>query len=195
MYLFAVWIIKSLAEKRFVIRFNLQTIFIFAFLFIAIFSITQAWDSERAIRKILVFLSVFPLYFIITSLKDSKEYIYKILNTLILSGFVLSLIGVAQFVAQFFIGVDPIMIFWSKYMAPVFYGNTFGAEVVSNPSWLVNIGGATVLRAFSLFPDPHMFSFYLGDKLFDRENEYSGNPIGEHTVSGFRKTEGSRLHS
>ncbi|MDL1980935.1 MAG: SEC-C domain-containing protein [Deltaproteobacteria bacterium] len=31
----------------------------------------------------------------------------------------------------------------------------------------------------------HMFSFYLGDKLFDRENEYSGNPIGEHTVSGF----------
>ncbi len=160
--LFAIWVIKSLAEKRFIVKLNLQTLLILAFLFIAIFSITQAWNEERAIRKILVFLSVFPLYFIITSLKDSKEYIYKILNTLILSGFVLSLIGVAQFVAQFFIGVDPIMIFWSKYIAPVFYGNTFGAEVVSNPSWLVNISGATVLRAFSLFPDPHMFSFYLG---------------------------------
>ena len=31
----------------------------------------------------------------------------------------------------------------------------------------------------------HMFSFYLSGKLFDRENEYSANPLGEHTVSGF----------
>ena len=160
--LFAVWIIKSFAEKRFIIKLNLQTLLIVAFLFIAVFSITQAWNEERAIRKILVFLSVFPLYFIITSIKNNKEYIYKILNMLILSGFILSLIGVTQFATQFFVGVDPIMIFWSKYLAPVFYGNTFGAEVISNPSWLVNINGATILRAFSLFPDPHMFSFYLG---------------------------------
>ncbi|MCK5460083.1 O-antigen ligase family protein [Candidatus Parcubacteria bacterium] len=171
LYLFIVWIIKSLAEKRFIIKFNLQAILILAFLFIAIFSMTQAWDSERAIRKILVFLSVFPLYFIITSVETrqclvstvaNKKYISKILSTLILSGFILSLIGVIQFALQFLIGIDPIIIFWSKYIAPLFYGNTFGAEVISNPSWLVNIGGATVLRAFSLFPDPHMFSFYLG---------------------------------
>jgi len=162
LYLFIVWIIKSLAEKRFVVRFNLQMILICLFLFLAIFSITQAWDGERAIRKILVFLSIFPLYFIITSLKNNKKYIYKIINALILSGFILSLIGVVQFVLQFFIGIDPIIIFWSKYVSPIFYGNTFGAEVISNPSWLVNISGATVLRAFALFPDPHMFSFYLG---------------------------------
>ena len=162
LYLFIVWIIKSLAEKRFVIRFNLQMILICLFLFLAIFSITQAWDGERAIRKILVFLSIFPLYFIITSLKNNKDYIHKILKALILSGFILSLIGVVQFALQFFIGIDSIIIFWSKYISPIFYGNTFGAEVIANPSWLVNIGGATVLRAFSLFPDPHMFSFYLG---------------------------------
>ena len=170
--LFAVWMIKSLAEKRFIVKLNLQTLLILAFLFVAIFSITQAWDGERAIRKILVFLSVFPLYFIITSIfspfcKGGQggfriDYIYKILKALVLSGFILSLIGIIQFTLQFFVGVDPIMIFWSKYIAPLFYGNTFGAEVISNPSWLVNIGGATVLRAFSLFPDPHMFSFYLG---------------------------------
>ena len=176
LYLFIVWIIKSLAEKRFVIRFNLQTILICLFLFISIFSITQAWDTERAIRKILVFLSIFPLYFIITSISsevetrhclvstvvNNKKYISKILNMLIIGGFILSLIGVIQFILQFIIGIDPIIIFWSKYVSPLFYGNTFGAEVISNPSWLVNISGATVLRAFSLFPDPHMFSFYLG---------------------------------
>ncbi len=170
--LFMVWMIKSLAEKRFIIKLSLQTLLILAFLFIAMFSITQAEDGERAIRKILVFLSVFPLYFIITSIfspfiKGGQggfqiAHIHKILKALILSGFILSIIGIVQFTLQFLIGVDPIMIFWGKYIAPVFYGNTFGAEVVSNPSWLVNISGATVLRAFSLFPDPHMFSFYLG---------------------------------
>jgi hypothetical protein len=29
----------------------------------------------------------------------------------------------------------------------------------------------------------HMFSFYLGKELYDRENEYSANPFGEHIVS------------
>ena len=33
----------------------------------------------------------------------------------------------------------------------------------------------------------HMFSFYLGEKLFDRDNEYSGNPLGEHIVSSYGK--------
>ncbi|CAK8714429.1 SEC-C domain-containing protein [Candidatus Electrothrix laxa] len=29
----------------------------------------------------------------------------------------------------------------------------------------------------------HMFSFYFGGKLFDRQNEYSGSPLGEHFAS------------
>ena len=33
----------------------------------------------------------------------------------------------------------------------------------------------------------HMFSFYLGEKLFDRDNEYSGNPLGEHMPSSYGK--------
>ena len=33
----------------------------------------------------------------------------------------------------------------------------------------------------------HMFSFYLGEKLFDRDNEYSANPLGEHMVSSYGK--------
>lgn len=32
-----------------------------------------------------------------------------------------------------------------------------------------------------------MFSFYLGEELFDRDNEYSANPMGEHIVSDFGK--------
>lgn len=162
LYFFVVWIIKSLAEKRLVIRFNLQTFLIVVFLALAIFSISQAWEMERALRKILVFLSIFPLYFVITSFEMKKKYLFQIINTLFLSGFILSLIGIIQFLLQFIVGISPVINFWGKYIAPIFYGHTFGAEVISNPSWLVNIQGTTVLRAFSLFPDSHMFAFYLG---------------------------------
>jgi len=33
----------------------------------------------------------------------------------------------------------------------------------------------------------HMFSFYLGENLFDRDNEYSANPLGEHIDSSYGK--------
>ncbi len=39
-----------------------------------------------------------------------------------------------------------------------------------------------IQNAFN-WDNDHMFSFYFGGKLFDRENEYSGNPLGEHVVS------------
>ncbi len=33
----------------------------------------------------------------------------------------------------------------------------------------------------------HMFSFYLGKDMDDRQNEYSGDPLGEHIISTFGK--------
>ena len=185
--LLGIWFFKSLAEKKIVIAKNTQTFLLLLFLFLALFSFLQAWDLERAARKFLVFLSIFPLYFLITALlkravgdgalarvrtkplnlafglKPSLQYpISNILNAIFLSAVILSIIGISQFALQFVIGIDPVMDFWKDNIASMFYGRSFGAEVVSNPSWLVNIGGQTILRSFSLFPDPHMFSFYLG---------------------------------
>jgi putative inorganic carbon (HCO3(-)) transporter len=159
---FAVWLAKSLKSRKLIINFSLQTILLTLFLFLASFSILQSFESERAIRKLLVFYSVFPLYFIITSFVGDIRIIRKILLALLSGGFLLSLFALLQFSSQFAFGIDPVMNFFSIYIAPIFYGNTFGAEVISNPSWMVNVGGITLMRAFALFPDPHMFSFYLG---------------------------------
>ena len=51
--------------------------------------------------------------------------------------------------------------FLAKNVAPFFLGNSFSKEVLAYPSWLVNSGGATYMRAIAIFPDPHMFSYYL----------------------------------
>lgn len=39
-----------------------------------------------------------------------------------------------------------------------------------------------IQRAFD-WDNDHMFSFYLSGELFDRPNEYSGSPLGEHFPS------------
>jgi len=183
--LFAIWFIKSLAHKKVNINFSLQTMFLSLFLCLSVFSMLWAFEDERAIRKILVFLSVFPLYFLVSSV-ENKKFAYKVLDALFLGGFLISLIGLAQFVLQFLIGIDPIMEFWSGIIAPIFYGNEFGAEVIANPSWLVNVNGVTLLRVFSLFPDPHMYSFYAGliipilfsfGLFYGKELENSGSMI------------------
>lgn len=160
--LFAVWIFRSLKNKKLEIDFSLETLLLVTFLSCAIFSLLQSFEMDRALRKILVFLSVFPLYFVLTSLPGRKDFILKIVKALLSGGLILSLFGAVQFLAQFVFGINPLFDFFAKIIAPVFYGNTFAAQVVANPSWLVNVGGTTLLRAFSIFSDPHIFSFYLG---------------------------------
>lgn len=159
---FIVWIAKSLKDKKLRIDFSLQTILIFLFLSLAAFSYIWTQETDWALRKLLVLFSVFPLYFILTSFAGSRDFILRAIKYIFLGGFIISAFAVAQFLAQFYFGINPIFDFFAKVIAPVFYGNTFAAAVVANPSWLVNVGGVTLLRAFAIFPDPHMFSFYLG---------------------------------
>jgi len=160
--LFAVWIFRSLKNKKLEIDFSLETLLLSIFLLFAIFSLGQSFEMDRAIRKILVFLSVFPLYFVLTSFAGRKDFVLKITKALLSGGLVISFFGVVQFLAQFIFGINSLFDFFARVIAPVFYGNTFAAEVVANPSWLVNVGGITLLRAFAIFSDPHIFSFYLG---------------------------------
>lgn len=73
-----------------------------------------------------------------------------------------ALIGLAQFLSQGVLNQEQIISFWSQNVLPWFSGQTFGNLVAQNPSWLVEIQGKSFLRAFGLFPDPHMLAFFLG---------------------------------
>jgi O-antigen ligase len=86
----------------------------------------------------------------------------RILEFIVWGAGIAAIIGIIQFILQFIIGLDQTAGFWRNYIMPFFLGRTFSQTVASYPSWLVNIGGHNYLRALSTFPDPHMFSFYLG---------------------------------
>jgi len=172
--IFGLWVLGALAQKRLDFLVSPITYLILFFLFLSCLSLTQGVSLERGLRKVLVFASCFPIYFLVTGIffpeakpretrgLASGNLVSPVIKAMVFSGLALAAIGLIQFFSQFLFGIKPVYQFWAHYIAPIFLGKTFTAAILANPSWLVNVGGKTFLRATSLFPDPHMFSFYLG---------------------------------
>ena len=160
--LFFAWLLFSLSRKKLFIPSAIQTWLILIFLFIVFLSFCYAPEQERALRKTLFLFNIIPLYFISASIIKNKIQINKIISISIVAALLAGIIGLIQFGSQFIIGQEKIANFWREIISPIFYGESFGAQIISLPSWFVNISGETYLRSFGFFPDPHMFSFYLG---------------------------------
>jgi O-antigen ligase len=162
LFLFLFWLVDGLKNKKLVVRNNLQALLTIAFLFLNIFSVVAAQNTDWSWRKLLFLFSIFPVYFVASAVIDRKEKMRKISQFLVVSGAVLAGVGILQFILQFVIGLEKTYEIWAKYVSVPFLGNSFSQAVLENPSWLVNIAGRTFLRATAVFPDPHMLSFYLG---------------------------------
>jgi O-antigen ligase len=153
--------LKKIWQYRFQIC-NLQAVGLFLFLILAGFSLIGAQNIFWGLRKMIFFLSIFPLYFLIVALVDNWLKVKKVILILVGSSSLVALIGLGQFLFQFIFGLEGIYSFWAINILPVFSGFNLGSMILAYPSWLVNMSGQTIMRAFSLFSDPHMFSFYLG---------------------------------
>lgn len=160
--LFLAWIIKSLAQKSLKIPYSPVSGLIAVFLGLAALSAVFSISPERAAVRLLFFLNIIPVYFIFAAYFNSILKIKRLIYIFLFSAGAIALIGIIQFLAQFIFGIDAVINFLSRDIAPVFYGESFSAAILENPSWLVNVGGVTYLRAISLFADMHMFAIYLG---------------------------------
>lgn len=158
------WLFSGLKNKKLLIPFKIQTFLIFAFLGISIFSFIYSWNIQWSLRKLLFWLSFFPLYLIVYSLVDNFIRYKKVISCLVWGAGLSASIGIFQFSLQFFLGLSNSIKLWGD-LSTVFLGNAFGKAVSENSSWLVGISGKDYFRAVSFFPDPHMFSFYLGLSL------------------------------
>ena len=142
--------------------FNFQTLFLLLFLFLATVSIFWAKEISWGIRKLLVFYSIFPLYFITSAIIKNEEQVRKTIRIICFSSFPIILFGIIQFLSQFVFLTSHIVEFLIKWIGPIFYGRAFSWLVSANLSWMFEIGGRFYLRAVSIFPDSHIFAFYLG---------------------------------
>lgn len=159
------WLISALKNRQVCVPARIQTFLILSFLFLSAFSLLWARNPDWGLRKLLFLLSIFPIYFITAAISKSDFDRVKIVKFLVWGAGLAALVGLIQFSLQFVWGLDNILKFWAGNIAPVFLGTAFSQAVLAYPSWLVNLGGKTIFRAISTFPDPHMFSIYLGIAL------------------------------
>ncbi len=139
-----------------------QSFFLFLFFAWSLISLIKAPNLIWGLRKIAYLGSIFPLYFITIFLAKKLRQTTQIAIIFIYSLGLSALIGLIQFSAQFIFGIDKVYQFWAVNILPIFSGFQLGAMILTYPSWLVNINGETLMRSFSFFSDPHMFSFCLG---------------------------------
>lgn len=160
--LFLIWLVFVLKNKLPLIEKNKITYFFTAFLLLAIFSLYFSHNLSWSLRKLFFLLSLAPIYFVAVSVFREKSKQRMAIIALVIGAAAVALIGIMQFVSQFFFGIDTVYSFLAEHTAPFFLGNSFSKAVLAYPSWLVNSGGITYMRAIAIFPDPHMLSYYLG---------------------------------
>jgi O-antigen ligase len=185
------WLVAGLKNRHIFVPAKTQTWLILSFLFLSGFSLFWAENLDWGIRKFLFLLSIFPIYFVAASLitkiipseseeaektasdplaslpaggstADDSFNKIKIIKFITWGAGLAATVGIIQFLLQFVIGLSADAALWKSYITPLFLGQAFSQIVLEYPSWLVSIKGHDYLRAFSVFPDPHMFSFYLG---------------------------------
>lgn len=115
--------------------------------------------GQGGLRKFIYLFSFSPMLLVLPSLMGRPPNPYW-LRPLLVAGAVSALLGLVQFAAQFFVSLERLFGFFSS-LAPYLHGQEFGALVTRHPSWFVEIAGEPWLRAFALFPDPHLLAFWL----------------------------------
>jgi len=160
--IFLAWLIGKFFLKEKFLAPSFQGFGLAAIVIVSGLSLFVAGEFNWGLRKLLVFLSIFPLFFVVADFASRWPLSQKIIKVLLAGATVSGFIATAQFFGQFFLSASAFGDFYTKKIGPIFWGQGFSTLVGQNPSWFFNAGGRTLMRAFGLFPDPHMLAFFLG---------------------------------
>ena len=157
------WLLSGLLSRSIRIAWDARTGFFLSFFFLMSVSVFVADETGWAIRKWLFLASFLPLYFVMVDSFSRQSLRGKLVAKYLSWGAALSaVVGIAQFGLQWLMPIEKLFSWWTGSLLPFFLGHSFAAAVAEYPSLLVNLSGATVMRASAFFPDPHMHAFYLG---------------------------------
>lgn len=160
---FFFWLLYGGVRRKLWLPTDISAFLFLSFIALAAVSFLWAEQSEFALRKILFLLSFAPLFIVLVSVfREAPGARLRVLRAYVFGAGAAAVVGILIFFSQFLFGVERVFAVLSQSVLPFFLGQSFGQAVASYPSLLVNISGATVLRASAFFPDPHMFSFYVG---------------------------------
>lgn len=159
--LFSAWAYDKIKNKKKLI-FDTQAKAILIFLLLSFTSLFFAQSHSWALRKLVYLFSIFPLYFVAKDILNNRGKVIKALKALVLSGALVSIIGIVQFSSQFFWSHEEISNFYFNFIGPIFWGENLAQMVARYPSFLVGVSGYNYFRSIAVFPDPHALSLFLG---------------------------------
>jgi O-antigen ligase len=162
--IFLSWLASGLIRGKLTVSSSRTEVLLVSFVFVSACSFLWAEQEGMAMRRATFLLSFLPIFFVFSSIIEEKKEraTSLLLKPFFLGAALAGIIGIIQTMLPFFLGVGPVFHFWVSSVIPPFLGSSFAATVAEYPSLLVNIGGTTVLRASAFFPDPHMFSYFMG---------------------------------
>lgn len=134
-----------------------------SFLGIAAVSWLWAAHSELTLPRIAFLLNLLPLIFVWYDFSQrNADQFERLVQAFLWGAGISAFVAVGIFLSQFFFGVSDTFHFLVDRVLPIFLGRELGALVANYPSLLVNIDGATLLRATAVFPDPHVAAYFFG---------------------------------
>lgn len=158
---FLIFLAEGLRKKQLLLPSKMLFIPFFSFLALTLFSLFWATEFSWGARKVLFIFSLAPLFLLASSLLKNKLQAEKMAAAIVFGASIVSFIALLLFFSQFFLGESRSFELTLKLSAP-FLGESLWEAVKKHPSLLVNIADKDYLRASGIFPDPHMFAFYLG---------------------------------
>jgi O-antigen ligase len=154
------WAARNLVRHEFFLPAPLVLFFFLSFVGWATLSVLWAQDASWALRKLFFWYNIFPLFLVFTDIFRDTNLRRTLYRSLFCAGIIAASIGVLQVLLQLVVPVGSLFHFWVALL-PWFLGGGLGDTVTAYPSLLVNINGATLLRASAFFPDPHIFAYCI----------------------------------
>lgn len=134
-----------------------------SFLWLVTVSVLWAARPDLVFPRMALLLNLLPLVFVWYEMtKERPERIKSLIQATLFGATGAALVALIFFSGQFIFGVGPTFHFIVDRILPIFLGQEFAALVAEYPSLMVNLGGATVLRATAVFPDPHIAAYFFG---------------------------------
>lgn len=157
------FLVNALARSSLRLMEPVFTTALVSFFGLSLFSFIWAERLDLAIPKGVFFLNLFPLMFVWYDVACRQmNSFYHLIQATIIGALSAAILALLFFLAQFLFGVGPTFHFIVERVLPFFLGQEFSALVAAYPSLMVNLGGATVLRATAVFPDPHVAAYFFG---------------------------------
>lgn len=126
----------------------------------AVLSLLKAQDFVFGARRLVYFANLGMLFFAVRAVVKKENFVEFSKNVLI-SGAIISAVGVLQLISSYLMTIDYFAEFWALTIQQNLYGKAWAYIVISANTWFAYYQDTIHLRMFSSFPDTHSFPLYL----------------------------------